>query len=142
MSHLAIDLTEEARNAFMKLRTSSTPNHSFVLRPDAETLRVELEAEYPEGKSLDDIAMAFPSNEPRFVIIMPERLHPDGIRKSYPIILCCYCPPGLAPQVNVVYSNARTLIAKDFQLNLVWEVHKKLALGDEELKDKLDSNKW
>lgn len=141
MCALAVDLTAEARNAFMTLRTSRTPNHAFVMRPDPDDLKIYLEHEYPEGKSLDDIAMQLPSNEPRFIVIMPERVHPDG-RKSYPFVLCCYCPPGLSPQVNIVYSNSRTLIARDFQLNLIWDVHKKLALGDEELIDKFNTNKW
>jgi hypothetical protein len=48
----------------------------------------------------------------------------------------------LAPQVNVVYSNARTLLVKEFQMNLVWEVKKKLQLGDEELVEKFNTNKW
>lgn len=141
MCALAMDLTQEARDAFYRLRTSRTPNHAFVMRPDPDDLKIYLEHEYPEGKSLDDIAMSLPSNEPRFVIIMPERVHPDG-RKSYPFVLCCYCPPGLSPQVNIVYSNSRTLIARDFQLNLIWDVHKKLALGDEELIEKFNTNKW
>jgi hypothetical protein len=58
------------------------------------------------------------------------------------MVLICYCPPGLSPQVNVVYSNARTTLVKVFQLNLVWEVKKKLQLGDEELIDKFATNKW
>ena len=141
MCALAMDLTSEARNAFMTLRTSRTPNHAFVMRPDPDDLKIYLEHEYPEGKSLDDIAMQLPSNEPRFIVIMPERVHPDG-RKSYPFVLCCYCPPGLSPQVNIVYSNSRTLIARDFQLNLIWDVHKKLALGDDVLIDKFYTTKW
>lgn len=136
-----IDLTDAARQAFESLRHSRTPNHSFVLAADVDELKLNLVAEYPEGMSLDDIAMKLPSNEPRFIIIMPERVHPDG-RKSYPFVLCCYCPQGLAPQVNIVYSNSRTVIAREFQMNLIWEVHKKLQLGDEELIDKFETNKW
>jgi hypothetical protein len=141
MCALAIDIVSEARNAFQKLRTSRTPNHAILLRPEQDELKVLLEQEFPEGKSLDELASLLPPAEPRFIVIMPERVHPDG-RKSYPIVLVAYCPAGLAPQVNVVYSNARTALVRDFQLNLVWEVKKKLQLGDEELSDKFATNKW
>jgi hypothetical protein len=138
---LDLDLTAEVRHAFDDLRVSRTPNHALVIKTSEQTLKLELDGLYPEGKSLDDIAATLPSGEPRFIIIMPERVHPDG-RKSYPIVLCSYCPSGLAPQVNVVYSNARTLLVKEFQMNLVWEVKKKLQLGDEELVEKFNTNKW
>jgi hypothetical protein len=141
MCALAIDIVAEARNAFLSLRQSRTANHSLVLRADVDSLKVELEADYPEGKSLDDIAQSLPSSEPRFIVVMPERSHPDG-RKSYPLILIVYLPAGLSPQVNIVYSNARTVIAKEFQIPLVWEVKKLLQLGDEELAEKLATNKW
>jgi hypothetical protein len=138
---VALDLVSEARNAFEKLRTSRTPNHAIVLKPDSTTLRIELEADYPEGKSLDDIASHLPGNDTRLIVIMPECAHPDG-RKSYPIVLCCYCPQGLPPQVNIVHSNARTLIVKEFQIQLIWDVKKKLALNDEDLVEKFNSKKW
>jgi len=141
MCALALDLSTEARNAFFALRSSKTKNHSFVMRADWETLKIELIADYPEGKSLDDIGMALPSTEPRFIVILPERQHPDG-RKSYPIVMCAYCPQGMSPQVNIVYSNARTVLARDFQIQHIWDVHKKLALGDEELIEKFAANKW
>jgi hypothetical protein len=141
MCALAIDLAAEARDAFSRLRHSRTANHSLVLRADVDSLKVELEAEYPDGKALDDIAEGLPSSEPRFIIIMAERAHPDG-RKSYPLVLIAFCPPGLSPQVNIVHSNARTVIAHDFQLNLVWEVKKLLQIGDDELAEKLATGKW
>jgi hypothetical protein len=141
MCALEIELTAPARDAFQSLRTSKTPNHAFILRTDPEKLQILVEHEFPEGKCLDELANLLPAIEPRFIALMPERIHPDG-RKSYPMVLICYCPPGLSPQVNVVYSNARTTLVKVFQLNLVWEVKKKLQLGDEELVDKFATNKW
>jgi hypothetical protein len=139
---VSLDLVSEARNAYEKLRTSRVANHCIVLRPNPESLAIELEAEYPEGKSLDDIADSLPGNDTRLIVIMPERVHADGIRKSYPIILISYCPPSLPPQVNVVHSNARTMVMKDFQLTQVWDVKKKLALDDEAMVEKLAENKW
>jgi hypothetical protein len=141
MCALTIELTAPAREAFQKLRTSRTPNHAAILRADSETLQVLVEHEFPEGKPLDELVNLLPSVEPRFILLMPERIHPDG-RKSYPLVLISYCPPGLAPQINVVYSNARTTLVREFSLNLVWEVKKKLQLGDEELLDKFATNKW
>jgi hypothetical protein len=141
MCALAIDIVAEARDAFLRLRHSRTANHALVLRADVNSLKVEVDADYPDGRSLDDIADSLPSTEPRFIIIMPERSHPDG-RKSYPLVLIVHCPAGLSPQVNIVYSNARTIIARDFQLNLVWEVKKLLQLGDDELQEKFATGKW
>jgi hypothetical protein len=141
MCALAIEVTAPCREAFVKLRTSRTANHSFIMRADIETLQVLLEHEFPEGKSLDEIINLLPNLEPRFIVVMPERDHPDG-RKSYPLIFIAYCPAGLSPQINVVYSNARTTIAREFQLQYVWEVKKKLQIGDDELAEKLATNKW
>jgi hypothetical protein len=138
---VALDLVAEARNAYQRLRVGRTPNQCFVLRPDATTLKIELEADYPEGKSLGEIANDLPGNDTRLIVVMPERKHADG-RKSYPIVLIAYCPQGLSPQVNIVHSNARTMVAKDFQLTLVWDVKKRLLLSDEALAEKLESNKW
>jgi hypothetical protein len=139
---VSLDLVSEARNAYEKLRTSRVTNHAIVLRPNPSSLAIELEAEYAEGKCLDDIADTLPGNDTRLIVMMPERVYPDGIRKSYPIILISYCPQGLPPQVNVVHSNARTMVMKEFQLTMVWDVKKKLALGDESLVDKLAADKW
>ena len=139
---LGIDITQEVRDAFQRLRSSRNPNYAMLMAPDVQTLKLELLEEFPDGVSLDDLAMKLPSDKPRFIIYMPERLHPDGIRKSYPLILINYCPPGLSPQVNIVYSNSRTDLAKTFQLNHMWDIKKKLQLGDEELKEKFETNKW
>lgn len=138
---LDIDLVQEAREAFQKLRMSRTANHAFVLKPETDTLKITVEYEYPEGKSLDEIAEDLPSDEPRFIVIMPERVHPDG-RKSYPLALICYCPQGMSPQTNIVYSNSRNTISRDFQLTHVWDVKKRSAIGDEELIEKFETNKW
>ncbi|KAH0787794.1 glia maturation factor beta [Histomonas meleagridis] len=139
---VSVDITSECRNAFDKLRVSRVPNHSFIIRPDPETLKCELEYEFPEGKSLDDLADLLPKNEPRFIVMMVERIHADGIRKSYPLLLIAYCPTGLAPQVNIVFTNARSSISRDFQLDLIWDVKKSILLGDEELKERFETNKW
>jgi hypothetical protein len=138
---VSLDLVADARNAFQKLRVSRTPNRCLVLRPDATNLTIELEMDYPDGKSLDEIADTLPGNDTRLIVIMPERSHSDG-RKSYPMVLICYCPQGLSPQVNIVHSNARTMVAREFQLTLIWEVKKRLLLSDEALAEKLESNKW
>jgi hypothetical protein len=138
---LTIDVGPEARQAFQKLRTSRTPNCAFILRTDPDSLKVSVEHEFPEGKALDNLATLLPVSEPRFIVLMPERVHADE-RKSYPLVLICYIPQGLSPQVNIVYSNTRTTLVKEFQLNLVWEVKKKLQLGDEELIEKFATNDW
>lgn len=137
---LGIDITQEAKDAFQKLRTSRVPNYAIILSPDVETLKVNLE-EAIEGISLDDIAQKLPTDRPRFVVYMPERTHPDG-RKSYPLILINYCPPGLPPQINIVYSNSRTELQKEFMINHLWDIKKRISLGDEELLEKFETNKW
>jgi hypothetical protein len=141
MCALAIEVSPEAREAFQKLRTSRTPNHSYILKTDPDALKIVIEHEFPEGKTVDDLANLLPALEPRFILLMAERIHPDE-RKSYPLVLISYCPAGLSPQINVVYSNSRTTLVREFQLNLVWEVKKKLQLGDEELVEKFATNKW
>lgn len=138
---LGVDIVQEAKDAFQRLRTSRVPNYAIILRPDVDTLKVELEKEFNEGISLDDIINELPTNEPRFIVYMPERVHPDG-RKSYPLILINYCPPGLPPQINIVYSNSRTELSKEFQINHLWDTKKRISLGDEELKEKFETNKW
>ncbi|KAK8883353.1 hypothetical protein M9Y10_046003 [Tritrichomonas musculus] len=138
---LGIDLSQEVRDAFQRLRTSRNPNYAILLSPDVDTLKVNLEKEFKDGISLDDMIKELPTNLPRFIIYMPERVHPDG-RKSYPLILISYCPPGLPPQVNIVYSNSRTELQKDFQINHIWDITKRIHLGDAELKEKFETNKW
>lgn len=139
---LTVDITSEVRNAFDKLRVSRKPNHAIIIRPDPEAVKLTLEHEFPDGMSLDDIADLLPKNEPRFIIMMPERVHPDGIRKSYPLLMIAYCPSGLAPQVNIVFTNSRTSLSKAFQLDLIWDTKKAILLGDEELKERFETNKW
>lgn len=111
------------------------------MKPDDATLSVQLVEEHPEGMTLDDVAQKLPKADPFFVIIMPERTHKDG-RKSYPIVLIAYCPQGLSPQINIVYSNSRIQIAKEFNIQNVWQIKKKYQLGDEELAEKFETNKW
>ena len=138
---LQFDIEQEVRDAYERLRKSRTPNHCILLEPVESSLSVKLLEEHPEGVTLDDMAEKLPKTEPRFIISVPERTHKDG-RKSYPIVLVAYCPPGLSPQVNIVYSNARIQLAKEFNLTNVWEIKKKYQLGDEELAEKFETNKW
>lgn len=139
---LSVDITAEVRAAFDKLRVSRKPNHAMILRPDPVAVQLTLEHEFPEGKSLDDIGELMPRNEPRFIIMMPERIHPDGIRKSYPLLMIAYCPTGLPPQVNIIFTNSRTALSRAFQLDLIWDTKKAVYLGDEELKERFETNKW
>ena len=138
---MVLDIQSEVRNAFEELRKSRTPNHCIILAPEVDTLSVKLLEEHKEGLSLDDVASKLPKSQPRFIITMPERVHKDG-RKSYPIVMIAYCPPGLSPQVNIVYSNSRIQLAKDLNLQSVWEIKKKYQLGDEEMAEKFETNKW
>lgn len=138
---LGVDITHEAREAFDRLRKSRVTNYAIVLVPDVDTLKLNLETEYNEGITLDDLALKLPQDQPRFVVYMPERVHPDG-RKSYPLILISYCPPSLPPQVNIVYSNSRSELHKTFQVNHMWDINRRLDLDDEDLKEKFNTNKW
>lgn len=138
---MLLDITKEARNAYEELHRSRTANHAILLKPDVDTLSVQLLEEFKEGIPLDDLASKLPTDQPRFMIVMPERTHADG-RKSYPIVLIAYCPPGQSPQTNIVYSNARGQIAKEFNITYVWEIKKKYQLGDEEMAEKFQTNKW
>ena len=56
--------------------------------------------------------------------------------------MIAYCPSGLAPQVNIVFTNSRTSLSKAFQLDLIWDTKKAILLGDEELKERFETNKW
>ncbi|EAY09729.1 hypothetical protein TVAG_413780 [Trichomonas vaginalis G3] len=138
---MGLDITKEVRNAYDDLHHSRTPNHSMIMAPNVENLSVELLEEFKEGITLDDLAQKLPSDQPRFIIAMPERTHADG-RKSYPIVLIAYCPAGQSAQTNIVYSNARSQIAKDFNITYVWEIKKRYQLGDEEMAEKFTTNKW
>ena len=138
---LHFEIDQEVRDAFETLRKSRTPNHCILCAPDEERLSVKLLEEHPEGVPLDEMAEKLPKAEARFIITVPERVHKDG-RKSYPIVLVAYCPMGLPPQLNIFYSNARVQLAKDFNITNVWEAKKKYQIGDEELAEKFQTNKW
>ena len=138
---MVLNLTSEVRNAFQDLRKSRTPFHTIILTPDVENLSVILVENATEGIPFDDLSKKLPPDSPRIIISMPERVHPDG-RKSYPIIMVAYCPNNLSPQVNIVYSNARTQIVREFQIQHVWEVKKKYSVNMEALQEKFDTNKW
>ena len=138
---LTIEIQAPAKEAFQKLHSSRTPFHTVILKPNNQTQEVELVSEYPEGKKLDDIVSEIPSTEPRFIIHMPERVHADE-RKSYPIVMIAFCPKGLSPQANIIYTNSRTQLVRDFQIPYTWDVKKKLEIGDEELMECFATNKW
>jgi len=141
MCAMHLNITSEVRNAFQELRKSRVPYHTIVLSTDTTELSVNLVSEFKEGIPLEDVAATLPTNAPRIIICMPERVHPDG-RKSYPMVLIPYCPPNLSPQANIVFSNARSQIALEFQLQNIWEVKKKYGLSNETLAEKLASGKW
>lgn len=141
MCALQIPITEPAREAYQRLHSSRTPFHTIILKPNVQTQEIELVAEYPEGKHLDELINQLPSSEARFIIHMPERIHADE-RKSYPIVLIAYSPKGLSPQSNIIYTNSRSVIVRDFQIPFTWDIKRKLEMGDEELKERFETNKW
>ena len=138
---LSLTIQQPAKDAFQKLHSSRTPFHSIILKPNNQTQEIELVAEYPEGKKLDDLVMEVPAAEPRFIIHMPERVHADE-RKSYPLVLIAYCPKGLSPQANIIYTNARTQLVRDFQIPYTWDVKRKLDIADDGLVECFTTNKW
>lgn len=138
---MTIDLDQQVREAYEALYKSRTAGHTIIFGCDDKQLKVVLLEEIKEGITLDDLANKLPNNEPRLVITMQERVHRDG-HKSYPIILIAYCPAGLAPQVNIVYTNSRITVAKEFKIQYVWEEKKRFHIGDEELVEKFETNKW
>lgn len=139
---VSIDIALDVQEAYQKLRTSRTPFHSILLKANVDELQVQLVEEFADGIKLDDILTKIPSDEPRFIVQMPERVHPDGIRKSYPIVMIAYCPAGLPPNVNIVYTNARAALQRTFQIQFIQDVKKKFQIGDEELIECFNTNKW
>ena len=141
MSAVSVDFTPEAKEAFTKFTKSRTVHHTVILKIDFEKTVFALDAEFPQGISLDDVAMKIPKNEPRFILHIPERVHEDG-RTSNPLLLICYCPANLSPTRNVVYSYARTRLLEEFVIPFVWTIERPLDLGDEELAEKFATNSW
>jgi hypothetical protein len=138
---LDIDITPEAYEAVQAFRGSRTTGHTVILGIKVDPPQLVLDEAIPEGLPLEEVSAKMTQFNPKIILYLFERTHPDN-RKSYPLVIICYFPPGLAPQVNVVYSNARMKIQSLTQIQSVWSVQKRFKLTNDSLQECFTSNKW
>lgn len=141
MSSFEVDIDQNVTDAFDVMRTSRKTGHALVAGIDNQTHHLTLIADYPEGTTLSEIQKQCPQFEPRLAIFLAERVHRDG-RKSYPLIIISYCPPGLAAATNILFTHARTHLQDITQIQTVWNVKKRRNINDEKLAECFDTNKW
>ncbi|KAK0054918.1 glia maturation factor beta-like isoform X1 [Biomphalaria pfeifferi] len=129
MSQEVIDLLKK-----FKLRKEKNIA-AIVLKIDRASLKIVLDEEYNDI-SVSDLQEELPSQQPRYVCLSYVQNHSDG-RVSYPLIFIFISPPGVSPELQMMYAGSKTKAVKDGDFTKVIELRSLEDLTEETILDKL-----
>ncbi|KAF9101177.1 hypothetical protein BGX27_011587 [Mortierella sp. AM989] len=98
----------------------SEGNAAIICKIDKNKLLIEAD-EVLESSSIEDLAEMLPENSPRYIVLSIELKHSDG-RLSFPLVFIYYSPPGVKPELNMLYASAKTYFQNKVGLGKVFDV--------------------
>eukprot|EP00013_Stygamoeba_regulata_P013067 CAMPEP_0177685134 /NCGR_PEP_ID=MMETSP0447-20121125/32844_1 /TAXON_ID=0 /ORGANISM="Stygamoeba regulata, Strain BSH-02190019" /LENGTH=90 /DNA_ID=CAMNT_0019195111 /DNA_START=143 /DNA_END=411 /DNA_ORIENTATION=+ len=87
----------------------------MVLKINVKELLVEVEEEFAEEISIEDLVMELPDTNPRYVLYSYKYTHSDG-RTSYPLCMIYYVPRGIRTSLNMLYASTKPVLVQEFSL--------------------------
>eukprot|EP01095_Lingulamoeba_sp_RSL-Kostka_P006310 TRINITY_DN197_c0_g1_i1.p1 TRINITY_DN197_c0_g1~~TRINITY_DN197_c0_g1_i1.p1 ORF type:complete len:140 (+),score=46.90 TRINITY_DN197_c0_g1_i1:71-490(+) len=129
-------IPKELVKQFLKFKVGKQiENTAFIMKINKETLEVELE-EIIEEIPFDELADEVPAATPRFIAYSYKYTHNDG-RVSYPLIFIFYCPPGIRPELNVMYASTKQNLSHELSIMKIFDIRNIDDFDEEWLKNKL-----
>eukprot|EP00052_Salpingoeca_macrocollata_P033380 m.8203 g.8203 ORF g.8203 m.8203 type:complete len:142 (-) comp5063_c0_seq1:198-623(-) len=126
----------ELVEALKKFRFRKDKNNAAItMKIDMTTMAIQLE-ESMEDCSMEEVAQELPEFAPRYIAYSYCRQHDDG-RVSFPLVFIYYCPPGVKPEVNMVYASSKLALVQKSNITKTFEIRNAEDLTEEWLLEKL-----
>jgi len=130
------EIPEEVMAEYKKFKTArSQTTDVMFLKINVKQLRVEIE-DVMTDVNLEDIPEELPECVPRFLVINYRQTHADG-RLSFPLVFVFFCPPGIKPELNILYASTKQRLALMMHILKDYELKDKEEFNEEWLKKKL-----
>eukprot|EP00162_Nutomonas_longa_P023956 comp8063_c0_seq1/m.8516 comp8063_c0_seq1/g.8516 ORF comp8063_c0_seq1/g.8516 comp8063_c0_seq1/m.8516 type:complete len:141 (+) comp8063_c0_seq1:107-529(+) len=112
---MSFEISEEAFEAFNKIKIGNAENAALILKANKDTLQIELEEHYPSIKP-EALAEELSLSAPRFIVYSYKISRADG-RTQYPLTLVAYTPQGGNPALNMLYARAKPAVIIKFAID-------------------------
>jgi len=130
---VSIEAKEEIKR--FRFRKEKT-NAALILKVDPDTHSVFVDEQLEDIDDIDELRMALPEHQPRFVIYSCRIDHSDG-RVSFPMVFIFSTPQDAKPQLQMMYAGSKLSLVKEVSLTKVYEIRELEELTDEWLAEKL-----
>ncbi|PIK44703.1 Glia maturation factor beta [Apostichopus japonicus] len=130
------DVSEDAKKQIKAFkRRQTTTNCALLLKIDKANLTIVVDEMY-EDLSLEELQEEIPAHEPRYALYIYKNTHGDG-RISYPLCFIYVTPPGLKPELNMMYAGSKTSLINETKMTKIFECRDVEELTEEWLRSQL-----